>query len=76
MYIPICENGLWRVRHNLEINDLLQGKDIVRHIKSHLERMENERSPKNILNGEIIGVRRRGRPKNDGYKMFGMILIL
>ena len=29
----------------------------------HLERMENERSPKNILNGEIIGVRRRGRPK-------------
>ena len=33
-------------------------------------------SPKNILNGEIIGVRRRGRPKNDGYKMFGMILIL
>jgi len=70
IYGPICENGLWRVRHNLEINDLLQGKDIVRHIKSlrlswlgHLERMENERSPKNILNGEIIGVRRRGRPK-------------
>ena len=54
----------------MEINGLLQGKDIVRHIKSlrlpwlgHLERMENERSPKNVLNGEIIGVRRRGRPK-------------
>ena len=53
----------------MEINDPFQGKDIVRHIKSfrlswlgHLERMENERSPKNI-NGEIIGVRRRGRPK-------------
>ena len=25
---------VYGVRHNLEINDLLQGKDIVRHIKS------------------------------------------
>jgi hypothetical protein len=28
-YGPVCENGVWRVRSNSEMNNLLQGEDIV-----------------------------------------------
>jgi hypothetical protein len=42
----------------------------VRHAKSlrlswlgHVERMESERTPKCLLNGELFGVRRRERPR-------------
>jgi hypothetical protein len=52
------------------MNSLLQGEDIARHAKSlrlswlgHVERMESERTPKCFLNGELFGVRRRGRPR-------------
>jgi hypothetical protein len=58
------------VRSNSEINSLLQGEDIVRHAKSfrlswlsHVEHMESERTPKCLLNGELFGVFRRGRPR-------------
>jgi hypothetical protein len=70
IYGPVCEDGVWRVRSNSEIHSLLQGQDIVRHAKSlrlswlgHVERMESERTPKCLLNGEHFGVRRRGRPR-------------
>jgi hypothetical protein len=59
---------VWRVRSNSEINNLLQGED--RHAKSlmlswlvHEENMESERTLKCLLNGELFGVRRRGRPR-------------
>jgi hypothetical protein len=52
------------------INRLLQGEDIVRHTKSlrlswlsHVEHIESERTPKCLLNGELFGVHRRGRPR-------------
>jgi hypothetical protein len=45
-------------------------KLIVRHAKSlrlswlsHVELMRSERTPKCLLNGELFGVRRRGRPR-------------
>jgi hypothetical protein len=70
IYGHVCEGSVWRVRSNSESNSLLQGEDVVRHAKSlrlswlgHVERMESERTPKCLLNGELFEVRRRGRPR-------------
>ena len=70
VYGPVNQQGIWRIRTNSEINDILKGEDIVRHIKSmrlrwigHVERMEEERMPKRLMKGEIIGPRKRGRPR-------------
>jgi hypothetical protein len=61
IYGPVCEDGVWRVRSNSEINSLLHGEDIVRHATSlrlswlgHVGRMESERTPKCLLNGELF----------------------
>jgi hypothetical protein len=65
---PVCEDSVWRVRSNSEINSLLQ--EDMRHTESlrlnwlgHVERMENERTSKCLLNGELFGVRRRKIPR-------------
>jgi hypothetical protein len=29
IYGPVLENNIWRIRHNEEINTLLEGEDIV-----------------------------------------------
>lgn len=70
IYGPICESGLWRIRSNIEIDQILKGEDIVRFIKSlriswlgHVERMGIDRTPKNLLHNNIIGVKRKGRPR-------------
>jgi hypothetical protein len=70
IYGPVCEDGVWRVRPNSEINGLFQGEGTVRHTgslrlswRAHVERMESERTPKCLLNGEFFGVRRRRRPR-------------
>jgi hypothetical protein len=67
---PVCEDGVSRVRSNSEINSLFHGEVIMRHPKSlclswlgHVERMESERTPKCLFNGELFGVYRRGRPR-------------
>jgi hypothetical protein len=56
IYSPVCEDGVWKVTSNTEINSLLQGRAIVRHAKSlrlswlgHVECMESERTPKCLL---------------------------
>jgi hypothetical protein len=70
IYSTVYEGGVWRVRSNSEINSLLQGEDTVRHAISlrlswlgHVEHTESERTPKCLLNGELFGVRRKGRPR-------------
>ena len=49
---------------------MIDGKDIVRFIKSmriswlgHVMRMEDDRTPKAILRGTIVGQKRKGRPR-------------
>jgi hypothetical protein len=52
IYGPINEGESWRIRTNKEIEDILEGADIVKFIKSlllrwceRIERMNNERMP-------------------------------
>jgi sorting nexin-29 len=51
VYGPINEGESWRIRTNKEIEDILEGADIVKFIKSrwcgHIDRMNNERMTKN-----------------------------
>jgi hypothetical protein len=54
IYGPI-KGDSWRIRMNKEIKDILQGTDIVKFIKystirwcGHVERMQNQRMPKQI----------------------------
>jgi hypothetical protein len=68
IYGPVCEDGAWRVRSQTETNSLLQREDIVRHAKSlrlswlgHAERMESERTPKCLLNGETLWSLQKGK---------------
>ena len=51
-------------------NQILGGEDLVRYIKSmklrwigHDERMEDGRMPKRLMHNDIMGVRKRGRPR-------------
>jgi hypothetical protein len=53
IYGPINEGESWRIRTNKKIEDILEGTDNVKFIKSlrlrwcgHIERMNNERMPK------------------------------
>jgi hypothetical protein len=72
IYGHINEGGSWRIRTNKEIEDILEGADIVKFIKylrlrwcGHIERMNNERMPKKIMATKMEGTRKRGRPRKD-----------
>lgn len=67
---PIREGETWRSRNNEEIKELIGSEDIVRFAKAarlrwigHVERMSQERIQKKIMNSQMMGVRRRGRPR-------------
>jgi len=64
------ENGIWRIRKNHELNELMGNADIVRFIKSrrmawlgHVMRMDGGRMPKRILEWKPMGRRIRGQPR-------------
>ena len=70
IYGPKNENGEWKSRTNLELEEISKGENIVKWIKGqriswlgHLERMEEDRMPKKIFNQQLEGTRRRGRPR-------------
>jgi len=70
MYGANYENGEWKCRTNRELEEMSKGENIVEWIKGqriswlgHLERMEEDRMPKNIFTQELKGTRRRGRPR-------------
>jgi hypothetical protein len=63
------ENGIWRIRKNHELNELIGSTDIERFIKSrrmawlgHMMRMNGRRMPR-ILEWKPMGRRIRGRPR-------------
>ena len=64
------ENGIWRIRKNHELNELIGNADIVRFIKSrrlawvgHVTRMDGGRMPRRILEWKPMGRKIRGRPR-------------
>jgi len=64
------ENGIWRIRKNHELNELIGNTDMVRFIKSrrmaclgHVTRMDGGRMPRRILEWKPMGRRIRGRPR-------------
>jgi hypothetical protein len=70
IYGPKYKDGKWKSRTNRELEELSKGENIVKWIKQqriswldHLERMEENRMPKNIFTQELEGTRRRGRPR-------------
>jgi hypothetical protein len=65
------EDGSWRIRMNYELNELIGNVDIVTFIKSrriawlgHVMHMDDNRTPKRILQWKPIGARTKGRPRN------------
>ena len=67
----INENGEWRIRMNRELDDFMEGEDIVKYIKSgrmrwagHVQRMSEDRIPKQICRARMDGRRLKGRPRN------------
>ena len=70
IYGPKYENGEWKSRTDRELEEMREGKNIVKWIKEqrisclgHLERMEEDRMPKTVFTQELEGTRRRGRPR-------------
>ena len=70
IYGPKYENGEWKSLTNRELEEMSKGENVVKWIigqkvswSGHLERMEEDRMPKNILTQELKGTRRRRRPR-------------
>jgi hypothetical protein len=70
IYGPKYEDGEWKSRTNRELEELSEGENIVKWIKGqriswlgHLERMEEDRMPKNIFTQKLERTRRSGRPR-------------
>jgi hypothetical protein len=64
-------NGLWVIKTNEELDELIKRKNIIRFIKSqrlkclgHVERMPNEREVTRIYKWKPLASRPKGRPKN------------
>ena len=64
-------NGLWKIKTNEELDELIQRKNIIRFIKSqrlkwlgHIERMQKEREVTKIYKWKPFASRPIGRPKN------------
>jgi hypothetical protein len=69
------EDRSWRIRMNIELNELIGNADIVRFIKSsriawlgHVTQMDDKRTHKRILQWKPIGTRTRGRPRKRGIE--------
>jgi hypothetical protein len=64
------KTGEWKSRTNRELEEMSKGENIVKWIKGQriswlgqLEKMEEDRMPKNTFTQELEGTRRRGRPR-------------
>jgi hypothetical protein len=75
IYGPKYENGERKSRTNRELEEMNGGENILKWIKGqriswlgHLERMEEDRMPRKIFTQELVGTRRRGRPRKNGKR--------
>jgi hypothetical protein len=70
IYGPKCEQGVWRIRTNLELQNVYRSPDIVTEIKvrgsewlGHIIRMDGARMAKKVFVSKPEGRRDIGRPK-------------
>jgi len=67
---PVNIDNIWRIRNNMEIGKLIEGADIVRFIKAqrikwlgHIQRMDQARPTRKLLDWRPAGTRPVGRPR-------------
>jgi hypothetical protein len=67
---PVNIDNVWRIRNNMEIDNLIEGVDIVRFIKAqrikwlgHIQRMGQARSTSKLLDWRPMGTRPVGKPR-------------
>jgi hypothetical protein len=67
---PVNIDNIWRARNNMEIDKLIKGADIVRFIKAqrikwlgHIQRMDQVRPARKLLDWKPIGTIPVGRPR-------------
>jgi hypothetical protein len=67
---PVNIDNIWRIRNNMEIDKLIEGTDIVRLIKAqrikrlgHIQRMDQARPTRKLLDWKPMGTRQVGRPR-------------
>jgi hypothetical protein len=67
---PVNIDYIWRIRNNMEIDTLIEGADIVRFIKAqrikwlgHIQRMDQIRPARRLLDRKPVGTRPVGRPR-------------
>jgi hypothetical protein len=72
---PVNIDNIWRIRNNIEIDKLIEGADIVRFIKAqtvkwpgHIQRMDQARSTRKLLDSKPMGTRPVGRPRQRWQK--------
>jgi len=70
IFAPINIDNMWRTRNNMEIDKLVDGADIVRFIKAqrikwlgHIQRMDQARPTRKLLDWKTMGTRPVGRPR-------------
>jgi len=67
---PVNIDSVWRIRNNMEIDNLIEGADIVRFIKAqrikwlgHIQRMDQARPAGKLLDWKPVATRPVGRPR-------------
>ena len=67
---PVNTDIIWRIRNNMEVDKLIKGADIVRFIKAqrikwlgHIQRMDQARPTRKLLDWRPRGTRPVGRPR-------------
>jgi hypothetical protein len=67
---PVNIDNIWRIRNNMEIDNLIEGADIVRFIKAqrikwlgHIQRMGQARPTRKLLDWKPMGTRPVGKPR-------------
>jgi hypothetical protein len=67
---PVNMDYTWRIRNNMEIDRLVEGADRVRFVKAqrikwlcHIQRMDQTRPARRLLDWKPMGTRPVGRPR-------------
>jgi hypothetical protein len=70
IFAPSNENGIWRIKTNQELDEIIKHKNIIKFIRAqrlnclgHTERMQVTRMVKTIYSWKAISRRPIGRPK-------------